>query len=275
MKKNLLITLGCSMTEGVGCYDYSINPKRELYFNLPSDAQHLTRERFHKNGWPNRVGKALGFDKVLNASLGGSSNSGQLKVFVDRVLPEIEELKKIYDIYVIWMMTDPNRFSFYTEKMVRNFHPVQKAPLSSLEKSYVTTFNDFLIGPAREQAHIIKLSEYVFESNKIKVLYTSWSDTFEYVYSIYPSSNFISPYPDDQIYNFTELEICNVDGHPNEKGYIVIANNIVNLIDSYRPEFRVKAYSNTKLDWEYIGDPYYEYKQYAVRKNPNRLGKKN
>lgn len=52
--KKVLITLGCSMTEGVGCYvpEY-LNDKGQP----TNDSWEYHHRSFHKNGWPNKVGK--------------------------------------------------------------------------------------------------------------------------------------------------------------------------------------------------------------------------
>ena len=54
IKKKLLITLGCSYTEGVGCW-LKETPEG-LEEKLASDEWiywfELSRDRFHQNGWP-------------------------------------------------------------------------------------------------------------------------------------------------------------------------------------------------------------------------------
>ena len=95
MKKKLLITLGCSCTEGVGCYDLSINPEKLTYLKLPPKELRLTRQRFHRLGWPNRVGRKINADKVLNLGVGGSSNSAHLKLFDDPPTPKLSTLSAL------------------------------------------------------------------------------------------------------------------------------------------------------------------------------------
>lgn len=259
MKKNLLITLGCSMTEGVGCYDESINPDKKLYFDLPKKFKNQTIERFHKLGWPNRVGKKLGYDKVLNLGAGGTSNSLHLKLFVDKVIPNLGNLKENYNISVIWMMTDPTRFSFYTPSAIKFFLPAQTAEglaLSKLEEAYIKTMPEFKIGPAREQVHLIKLAEYMFKSLEIPIAFTSWNPSFKTVYKLYTSGNFISPSFENQTYSYKKNERSTIVGcnHPNEKGYEVIAENIVKLLKKYRPEFLPNNLnSDSEFSWEWDG----------------------
>lgn len=263
MKKSLLITLGCSITEGVGCYDYSINPKKELYHNVPETKKKKLRDRFHKYGWPNRVGAKLGYNKVLNLGIGGTGNSVHLKLFVDKILPKLEQLKKEYSIYTLWMMTEPTRFSFYTPNSIRFFHPARAGlhqSTNSLEESYLNTMPEFKIGPAREQVHLIKLSEYMFSSIGIPIAYTSWTAAFQNVYQLYQTPNFLSPHAKDQFYNFDKSKLSQVPGcgHPNEEGYEYMANRIVRLLKIHRPEF-IPTHPNTgDLDWEWDASVFYK-----------------
>lgn len=248
------------MTEGVGCYDESINPDGKLYFNLSEKPKKLTQQRFHELGWPNRVGKALGYDRVVNLGIGGSSNSLHLKLFVDKIIPDLNNLKTNYNINVIWMMTSPLRFSFYTPSSIKFFLPEKtdsKYGLNELEKAYIKSMPEFKIGPAREQVHLIKLAEYMFRSLEIPIAFTSWNPSFKNVYKLYNSDNFISPTFKNQTYTYKKNEISTIVGcnHPNEKGYEIIAKNIIKLLKKYRPEFIPKTPTcNSKFSWEWIGN---------------------
>ena len=89
MKPKLLITLGCSWTEGVGCYVPSVyyNASTAVTFNdiepLISKYHDKNKKNFHEFGWPNRLGKKLAFDKVINLGVGGSSNSTAVKIIYE------------------------------------------------------------------------------------------------------------------------------------------------------------------------------------------------
>ena len=91
MKKNLLVTLGCSFTEGVGCYDMENNPTDKVFWEMDKEEAAIHIPHFHKYGWPNLVGGQLGFDNVLNLGFGGSANSEHVKKFVERVIGKYEE----------------------------------------------------------------------------------------------------------------------------------------------------------------------------------------
>jgi hypothetical protein len=71
MKKKLLITLGCSYTEGVGCYESRFlennNPKPGIFW---PDAYEGSRARFHAEGWPAKLQKLLNYDHLINLGKG-------------------------------------------------------------------------------------------------------------------------------------------------------------------------------------------------------------
>ena len=66
MKPKLLITLGCSLTEGVGCYNLDLlpkNPNQDYFLDLKLEKH---SKRFLKYGWPNVLGNHLNYDLVIN-----------------------------------------------------------------------------------------------------------------------------------------------------------------------------------------------------------------
>ena len=266
MKKRLLITLGCSLTEGVGCYDYSINPDKLHFGHLNDRNKKRTLDNFHKEGWPNRVGKGLNFDKVINLGSGGSSNSTHLKLFVDKIKTQIDKLHKEYDVFLIWMMTEPTRFSFYSTDTILQFCPIEAANtptysnLNTLEEAYLNYIKEYKIGPLREQIFLIELAESLFRDINIKPLFTSWSSTLSDLFRMYKSDYWLSPKPEyllkDVIKNRSNISEAPHCGHPNEIGYEIIASHLIRDIKKYQPTF----YSNTsvsKFEWEWDGDVIY------------------
>ena len=55
----------------------------------------------------------LKYDRYVNMGIGGSSTSGQVKLFYEK-LSFIESLKE-YDVLLVWLLPIPFRFSFYTQ----------------------------------------------------------------------------------------------------------------------------------------------------------------
>jgi hypothetical protein len=262
MKKKLLITLGCSCTEGVGCYDLSINPDKISYLRLPPNDLILTRKRFHKLGWPNRVGKKINAHRVLNLGLGGSSNSSHLKLFQDKIVPQLPKLQEEYEIFLIWMMTNSTRFSFYTKHGIGLFNPVSVGLSNAylpMEQAYIDTMDDMKVGPAREDIFYIKISEILFKYYNIKAVYTSWSMSFKAVYEYYLSDSFLMPTPHflmSYIHTGDRRYMSEVCDHPNEEGYELWSNKIIQALELYHPEF-IKGKPVDNFTYEWIGDNVY------------------
>lgn len=257
MKKNLLITLGCSVTEGEGCYKPDLLKKvldekgvRLGDVVLSNGEKELFEEEFHKQGWPNRVGKKLGFDKVLNLGYRGTSNFSHLEIFLNRILPIISELKKEYNISLIWMLTELHRISHLTNEG-KFFNIMPHLERSKIEKGYFKLLVERKINLEQDFSYLLTMSEILFKSFEIEFLITSWSPSLKYLYDNYRTDYFLTPkysrvsFPKDP--NYTSL-ICN---HPNRKGYEYIANWIVEMVDNYHPNFR-KGSLNKKMVWKHM-----------------------
>ena len=67
MKKKLLITLGCSFTEGVGCYDPELLKQYPVINEkIKGDIYNKSIGYFHANGWPPRLQQKLNYDRLIN-----------------------------------------------------------------------------------------------------------------------------------------------------------------------------------------------------------------
>ena len=258
MKKNLLVTLGDSFTEGIGCYDPALNPNKVRYYHLPNREKELTLYRFHERGWPNQVGKQLGFDKVINYGLGGSSHDGHLKIFMDKFVPKISALSKEYNLYLIWMMTEPTRMGLYTENDIMRIIPSlggTKYQTYELEKAYTRDLKRVMFNPIRDQIHTIKLAEFMFKSLGIKYIITSWAENFVDIYDLYVTPNFLTPTPSFILYSRDVSMLSIACGHPNEIGYKYMAGQILKSIKIYHPHFLHEK--QDQLEWEWDGDTEY------------------
>lgn len=234
------------MTEGVGCYDYSIiDPSKKLEYREIGPEHY---PRFHEFGWPNRVGKKLGFDKVLNLGAGGSSNSAHLKIFLGIIPPIFDDLKTKYDIFLIWMMTDPLRMSYAAEDKIMNINP--KFMRNDVETGLMKDIVRYKLVPEKEQVYNMMYGEFIFRSLNIDYLFTSWSKNFPEIYRLFESNNYLSPEP-DLIPNSSLPEhrskICK---HPNEVGYELMANLIVERINKYHSRF-VMGPPREIIEWEH------------------------
>lgn len=115
MKKKLLITLGCSFTEGVGCYDYSLidKPTREYTEEDISFVHKHSVQKFLEESWGSQLQDMLGYDDFLNLGVGNASNSHSAKLLFDSYL--LESDLNDSEVLVIWLMTYSHRKSFYTD----------------------------------------------------------------------------------------------------------------------------------------------------------------
>ena len=123
MKKNALITIGCSFTEGVGCYDYTQLPVGKSVNDLSDDEfskyYGSQLDNFLEGSWGTQLAKLLNYDLHINCGIGGSANSHQLKNFMDTMVdwPDLSD----YSVLVIWQMTYSHRFSFYENGQPRTY----------------------------------------------------------------------------------------------------------------------------------------------------------
>jgi len=229
-KPKLLITLGCSFTEGVGCYDeYTYEEVKESKEPIEILIQkYRNRNRFHELGWPNRLAKKLKYDKIINFGKGGSSTSGQLKIF-------IENIKSVnlgeYDVTIIWLLTEPSRFSIYANGRVVDYSSHETNIPIVNEYYKITDEFDYLC----EQVFLIRNMINFCKLNNIVFYYDFWSNRiYNLYYSLWSGGNKyndIKPFflRTKRIHKFSEdKNRVAWDNHPNEKGYEYISNVIYN-----------------------------------------------
>jgi hypothetical protein len=274
MKKKLLFTMGCSYTEGVGCYDMNyINhmiKKNPEYQDITRhfDIYENSKKRFRENGWPANLQKKLNYDVLINMGKRATANSQHLKVFIEKYGDK--NLSDEYDVLVIWLMTHPSRFSFYNEYMVRtilNNFISGDAAIDNLSDAVVNWIKD---------PHYNFLLEHLYEVRTMKLL----CDRFNYKFLVgslseYASDFFDKVYPGIQDYNLNYY-IKKLKGddmtllppskneapeywsticlHPNELGYEVLAQNMYYVIQNVFPEY-ISNRSPKKFELIYDGEP--------------------
>lgn len=242
MSKNYtLITMGCSLTKGVGCWG-NRTKKETNWEKLHNDIRNPKNiERFEKYGWPSLVGKELGFDKVINIAQDGASNSGQLKHFMECDLPTKQT-------YVIWMLTDPIRFSFYSRGTIRDFNPT--VPIE-LTKSYLNTIDNILLDGHKEQLFYINCLREICNNRGYKLILTYWSEGSRYTQSLDENkTNWLFNNPKELFPNDKSM-ISNVCNHPNELGYEWISKKILKEIRQNHKNFIVDT-PNKNMKYESI-----------------------
>jgi hypothetical protein len=254
MKKKLLITVGCSVTEGWGCFDTSsfnyIPNKKYFEYTDYGKIIEKNRKNFHNNSWPVKLQKKIKYDKLINLGLGGSSTSGQLKMFVEKFYNT--DLSKKYDVLVIWLLTHEARISFYSNYMNKDVLPhisneTQKVKKFSNEyveigQAYINFVNDITYDSLLEQSFYVKLMDIMCKQKGFNFLFTAmetkqnkkfveiFSEVFPVESNLYILDNL------DIIPKVNEKEKWSLlaCGHPNELGYEHISNAFYNLIVKHK-----------------------------------------
>lgn len=259
MKQKILVTIGDSWTEGVGCYGgevpkLSSNFRNNFTENLREtiELEKKYKTNFHKEGWPNRVGKKLGFDKVYNLGWGGASNSSCIKTFYN-FLDEYDLTK--HDVLVFWFMTEPLRFSFYNDGILHDYIPNTELD-TNFTIEYLKEIKDIDKDPLLEQIFYIKVLEKTCQLNGFDLILSSWSRTLPKLMMMYPSSKYLfsTPFPLRPPYikigNGDFLKYHSFCKHPNELGYEWIANKIVDGIKENHSKWYSTDYKEV-IDWEW------------------------
>lgn len=262
MKKKLLITMGCSLTEGVGCYDPKTIP-----YDMVNRMEHekieevyiANKKRFHKYSWPSILQKQLNYDFLINLGFAGSSTSGNLKVWFEKYYNK--NFTDEFDVLVIWLLPDASRFSFYKNCAIRNIIPSMSSNIYNTDSyelglEYVKFIQDIDLDSILEQIFYLKIFEEYCNLKKYNFLYTPLlsdrNNLFEKIHNVKNMMNFkknilpnFSKYP-----NMKSL-ICD---HPNELGYEYISNKMYEWIQLNRPEL-ISMSIPTKFETIWDGYP--------------------
>lgn len=244
MKKKLLITMGCSFTEGVGCYDPSTIPSdmvdrmkhpkvEEVYIN--------NKKRFHEFSWPSHLQKLINYDALINLGFGGSSTSGNVKVWFEKYYDK--NFTDEFDVLLIWLLPAPSRFSFYRSGSIMNINPalnknVYNVHSYDLGKEYAKFIDDVELDPILEQIFYLKVMEEHFKSKKFNFLYSTFDNERHKFFEKLHNSEFRMVFEENLFPNFEkhpEMKSLICD-HPNELGYKYISEQIFNWIQKNKPE---------------------------------------
>lgn len=231
MKKKLLITMGCSFTEGVGCYDPKTIPSDmvdRMKHEKIEEVYISNKGRFHEYSWPSFLQKKLKYDKLINLGFGGSSTSGNVKVWFEKY--HNKNFSDNYEVLIIWLLPEPSRFSFYKKGVVKNINPamsynVYNNDCYNLGIEYVKFIQDVSIDPFLEQIFYIKLMEEHCKFKKYNLLYSPLDFNQNKLFDKLHNNEFRMVFEKNIIPDFSSFPsmkspICN---HPNEKGYEYIS----------------------------------------------------
>ena len=230
-KKKLLITLGCSLTEGLGCYGDDIT-KEEIKSVSKGMIPEKYKKRFQEYGWPKILYNLLNYDELINLGKMGGSTSGNLKHFSESYL---DKDFSDYEVLVIWQLPQASRVSFYMYRDWKRDYIIDDILLQDGTKLSEEITNR-VVHPyeagLREQVFYIKMFEQVCENNNWNlILLPTAIQTYKELNKLYPSKYFLSESFDWNEFPNHKEHISPVCHHPNEKGYNYIANKIYKIIE--------------------------------------------
>lgn len=284
MKKRLLITLGCSFTEGSGCYDpktleeFSGRDLTKLKLKEIGYLQGKNREWAHHHGWPAQLQKLLKYDKLINLAYGGSSNSHAVKAWFEKLS---EEDFKNYEVLVVWMMTFSARISFYRDGCIKSMmaslvggNPENNVTVDSEARTLYDSYANFLgdyhnVDTNLEATFYLKIIQKICELSGYNFFYINVDKTdgiYVDKFMKHKNINSLNPYltklyPDVPcIIGDRELKqyVSPICGHPNEEGYALMADRIFNMIRDKQPDL-LSTTDVEKYEIEYLGEPSIEY----------------
>jgi hypothetical protein len=251
--KNVLITVGCSFTEGVGCYDYSsLNNKNPHDLSVKEHEKYYGTQldNFLMGSWGTHLQKMLRYDLHINCGIGGSSNSHQIKNFMD-TMASWPDLSKS-NVLVIWQMTYPHRFSFYKNSSPQTFGFNNQDKFSHNHSNFIKEFimnmsnTDFDRDMAFESLFYLRCMRDICKVNGYNFLFSTVGEpTFEGIIKNYLDKNtlenFIKIYDEKEdefvsplAYGFARGKAhC---GHPISDGYKDMAEQYRKWIRNHRNE---------------------------------------
>ena len=283
MKKKLLITMGCSHTEGYGCWDETTFPNEMKdaikqsdslpFFSRDTNLVYHTdelldsnKDNFHNKGWPMQLGKILKVDKVVNISLGGSANSGIVKTFFDNNIQN--NPYQDYDVLLVWLMTEPFRISYYIGGRVRNYMTTDAeifnsyfSKISSYSSDSTKHSHGSLSYPAKdvllENIFYLKILETVCEKNNWRLVSLHFDDFLSAEFlQLYKSKNYYINTILNKDSKSTESDYgvwSKICGHMTEKGHGLFAEGLLDLININHFDFI--GTNNLEIEMEYLGTP--------------------
>lgn len=235
-----LVTLGCSFSQGDGCYDFSNTPfdfDENFDFGKATDEFYQWREDNMENFLNNSIGSNIqekfGYEKYMNYAYAGSSNESQMLLFFNQ-LPQDD------NVTVIWQQT------FYHRKFQLNKKKVSDAGLhfkwvvdSMNEKKERLEMDDWDIDQDNRFETLLRINimnEYC-QSRGWKFLVWTWvSNEYDILIEMYPKlKHLIIPFknPFDREMNELPKEWVSKlpnDAHPNEVGYKIISDGLCESI---------------------------------------------
>lgn len=229
-----LVTLGCSFSQGDGCYDIDTMP--ENCDNTNKDFQEYREnnmENFLNNSIGSNIQERFGYEKYINYAYAGSSNESQMMLFFNQ-LPEDE------DVTVLWQITFYHRKFQLQNRKVMDAGPHYKWVVDSMtEKMERMNMSDWDVEQDTRFETLLRINimnEYC-KARGWKFLTWTWmSNEYRLLTEMYPKlKNLIIPYKNPCDREMDELPkewVSKIpkDAHPNEVGYKIISDGLCDTI---------------------------------------------
>jgi hypothetical protein len=244
MDKNIVITMGCSHTEGLGCWedkhipkDYTTGSKK--FTNLEHEAIYENNKPyFQKYGWPSLITKKIGYDVLYNMGQSATSISGQTKKLIERF--HNEDFSEFENKILIWLLNFEPRISLYLKGIITNImHNAEDELEKNFYYSYIKLLeynavseNETRFGEADlrlEHIYNIRVVQEFCKNRNIKFIPLVIKDYEGWLSYLAPDIKFY--YTRFTLLRTFENLISPVCGHLNRDGYQSLANKIFDMLE--------------------------------------------
>lgn len=260
--------MGDSWTFGHGSYVPELEEKFKKGEITHNDLFYGSLNSFFDNSWPNQVAKHFNFD-LINIARPGGSNSGQAKRLIGPIIKnkieydnffsdyaterknqtnpklicnQIDEINlKEYDkITLIWLLSYPQRFSFFKDGKVKDIIPTvagydDEREFGKWYIKYVEDEMDYIL----ETVFYLKSVEMFCKLNNINFLYGSIANNhMKYFPHFYRKDSCLNILDNGEIIHFPSKfkdlnQTHSFCGHPNIKGYKILSDDIIRVIENH------------------------------------------
>lgn len=236
--KKLLITIGDSWTEGVGNYDPVALKEFENKKISAEDLYRISTDTncFYPNSWPVKLSEYLEWD-LINLGHGGDANSATAKKFMcDFDEKNTFDFSKYKEVTVMWMLSDPFRFSFYVNERLKSW---QAHGSDQILKWYTMDVHKSDQDGWLETKFFLKAVSNYCKVKNYKFIYGVAFSDIQLLNNIYNGQGNIHNYTKYQkiancLHEDDDWAHC---GHPNAQGYVKIADALYDVLTT---EFKIK-----------------------------------
>lgn len=229
-KKNLLITIGDSWTEGVGNYNPELIKDFKKGDRMSDEMYTANKPYFGENSYGAVLANLLDCD-LINLGRGGASNATTVKDFING--HDLNYLERYDSVTVIFLMTEWARLGLYSNGYITDFsvngvgEVAMKFALHYVEHIYGGDMDGML-----EAKFFVKALDAFCKTKSYKFLYGQAFTNITEFDKIYNSSNNLHNYMEERSFSKvleypTDYAMC---GHPNQRGYKIIAKRIYDII---------------------------------------------